>query len=924
MHPSITTPRRAILWDETAWHATLFARVREAANSFQPVIQFEERFAEVLAQRLNGRGNGASQSAQGLMPVPKPRLMWQNGGLSLRLPRTEGRIQLWQDHETRPLRLRGGEDWMLPQPWPKHMRWQIGTHGGELTFLSAPTGFAIFDRATGYLVRDSEGARRELEVDASDAVILARSSFSILGEAALESGAHGFVGFAQLGSVPVKLTASDGETTLRARPRRRLTLRDGAVVGGPQGPLYASSALLSVETGLGQTEKRSVRLIVAAKTADVEIEIVNGFGEMCLAHLLKSLPGFCDADPLRIRVELLAPADGASPLRSAGISLEAWVWPGFRASNGLVFNSERPPVNLMVEQSRYAGRDDSGQLCLDPAGGYISARAVFEIAGKFIPFDIPWPDVTVMRQRSDGTPVGLPTGTRLSIGEENRFDTITIRCPDENASLFVRGRQERRPFVHGLTRNLALRDLLLPASDDKVVLRRGSGAEVLLFELVPSLAPVSLHFLPASSAVRIHLRLSQPIDAIALEIEDELGAVDIVEVGLGRRPVSSRQPSWLAACLMNNDPRQIEIAVDLDDFTAGTSLARLLVRPDGQSDEQSAWRPLRNSRGDAFALSLQNPGTETHVSIEGIQRRFEMLSQWLADCFAPECWSQIERVLVPRWRTVGRTLSALPLGRASLMIAAAVPSPEHTATSWIPIAHPIQLVPDLYGGPVDTFASLAASSDPGVVEMSALFTLTTARLRDLSHLHPTVFLAFRNRIAAVQNGQPLAGFEPKRFFKNIPLVDGDPSAGWFWRGATLLGPDHWRAAFLRFTERLETAGLFTTDEADDGPNSRRQEGLQRLIHAAWTIASADLRPPAPLRSSEAVEQSSIDVWAASTLSAYAKASRTGEVPEFLSALRKQLKWSEADVLTSLAFLLRLAPELFAYFLLLWQIAKDRP
>lgn len=924
VHPSITTPRRAILWDETAWHATLFARVREATTSFQPIMQFEERFAEVLAQRLNGRGNGASQSAQGLMPVPKPRLMWRDGGLSLRLPRAEGRIQIWQDHETRPLRLRGGDDWMLPQPWPKHMRWQIGTQGGELIFLFASTGFAIFDRATGYLVRDSEGARRELEVDAADAVILSRSSFSILGEAALEAGAHGFVGFAQLGSVPVRLTASDGETTLRARPRRRLMLRDGAVVGGPQGPLYGSSAQLSVETGLGRTEKRSLRLIVAARTADVEIEIVNGFGESCLAHLLKFLPEIGGADPLRIRVELLAPADGASPLRSAGISLEAWVWPGFRASNGLVFNSERPPVNLMVEQSRYAGRDDSGQLCMDPAGGYISARAVFEIAGKFVPFDLPWPDVTVMRQRSDGTPVGLPTGTRLSIGEENRFDTITIRCPDENASLIVRGRQERRPFVHGLTRNIALRDLLLPASDDKVVLRRGSGAEVLLFEIVPSLAPVALQFLPASAAVRLHLRLSQPIDAIALEIEDELGAVEMVEVCLGRRPVSSRQPSWLAACLINNDPKQIEITIGLDDFTAGISLARLLVRPDGQSDEKSAWRPLRNSRGDAFALSLQNPGTETQVSIERIQRRFEMLSQWLADCFAPECWSQIERVLVPRWRTVGRALSELPLGRASLMIAAAVPSPEHTAASWVPIAHPIQLVSDLYGGPVETFAALAASSDPGVVEMSALFTLTTARLRDHSHLHPTVFLAFRNRIAAVQSGQPLAGFEPKLFFKNIPLVDSDPSAGWFWRGATLLGPDHWRAAFLRFTERLETAGLFTTDEADDRPNSRRQEGLQRLIHAAWTIAPADLRPPAPLRSSEAEEESSIDVWAASTLSAYAKASRTGEVPEFLSALRQQLKWSEADLLTSLALLLRLAPELFAYFLLMWQIAKDRP
>lgn len=924
VHPSIITPRRAILWDETAWHATLFARVRDATTPFQPVIPFEERFAEILTKRLNGHGGASATTAQGLMPVPKPRLTWRDGGLSLRLPRTEGRIQIWQDRETRPLRLRGGDDWMLPQPWPKHLRWQIGTQVGEHTFLSASTGFAIFDRATGYLVKDSDGARRDLEVDAADAVVLSRNAFSVQGELALEAGVLGFVGFAQLGSRPVTLKAADGETTLRARPRRRLTLRDGIVMSGPQGPLYGTTALLSVETGLGRSEKRSLRLTVGTETADVEIEIVSGFGEIYLGDLVSFLPETEHADPLRMRIEILAPADGTAPLRSAGISLEAWVWPGFRASNGLVFDSERLPENLMVNQSRYAGRDDNGRLCLDPSGGYVSARAVFEIAGKFIPFDLPWPDVTVMRQRSDGTPVGLPTGTRLSVGEESRFDTITIRCPDAEASLIVRGRQERRPFAHGLTRNLALRDLLLPASDDRVVLRRGSGAEVLLFELVPSLAPASLQFVPTRSAVRLHLKLSQPIDAIALDIEDELGAIETVEVALGRRPVDSRQPSWLSASLINGDQRQIELTIQLLHFWDGVSLARLLVRPDAQSDERSTWRPLRNSRGDAFALFLQYTEGEGSVSANRLQRRFEVLSHWLADCFAPECWSQIERGLVARWRTVGRVLNDLPSGRTSLMIAAAVPPPEHTAASWVPIAHPIQLIPDLYGGPTETFAALAASSDPGVIEMSALFTLTTARLRDLSHLHPTVFLAFRNRLAAIQSGQRLAGFDTARFFKNVPLVDSDPAAGWFWRGATLLGPDHWRAAYIRFIERLETAGLFTTDEADDGPNSRRQESLQRLIHASWTFTPADLRPTVPRRSIEADEPNPIDLWAASALSAFAKASRMGVVPGFISSLRRQLDWSEADVLTSLAFLIRLAPELFAYFLLVWQIAKDRP
>ena len=182
------------------------------------------------------------------------------------------------------------------------------------------------------------------------------------------------------------------------------------------------------------------------------------------------------------------------------------------------------------------------------------------------------------------------------------------------------------------------------------------------------------------------------------------------------------------------------------------------------------------------------------------------------------------------------------------MRAACLPPPDHAAPGWVPILHPLQFAPDLYAAAPQAFAALAASVDPGVAEMAALATLNTARLRELSHLHPTVYLAFRNLQAARDKGSRLEGFDPARFFRNLPLVDGDPSAGWFWRGTPLLGPDHWRAAHLRLVERLDAAGLFLDDTAEEGPNSRRQGSLQRLMHAAWTLAPEKLRPPAPRRS----------------------------------------------------------------------------
>src|SRR5690606_8448376 len=127
-----------------------------------------------------------------------------------------------------------------------------------------------------------------------------------------------------------------------------------------------------------------------------------------------------------------------------GIGLSAWVWPGFRGSDGIVFDSERPVRNLIQDECLHVGRDDQGRLYLDPDGGYSVARAVFGIEGVHVPFDLVWPDVAVTRHRAEGSIAPLPLGTRLSVGEDDRFDTISIRSPDQKAQLIIRGRREER------------------------------------------------------------------------------------------------------------------------------------------------------------------------------------------------------------------------------------------------------------------------------------------------------------------------------------------------------------------------------------------------------------------------------------------------------------------------------------------------
>ncbi len=919
--PAVRVLPRAIRQDETAWHAALFARIRRDPEAFVPVIEFEKHFKDVFdQQRKETRPTSSRGGSEAL--APRPQLYWQSGGLVLRLPRSEGRIRLWLDGDQRPLRLRGGEDWTLPQPWPHEIKWEIAGQTSQLELL-AHQGCAVFDSITGHYLREIPQDSGDIELDSTDITILARMPFSIAGEPAFEPESDSYVGVAKLGPRPVLLSLDCIQTSLRARPRRRLSLTGDEIASGPRGALHGCSAKLRLETGLGRSETRAVRVTLDPQSRLVEVPIsADGFGEVGLEEVLTGFAETQAADPLHLQIELMAPSAEGSSVHGSGIVLSAWIWPGFRGSVDTVFQTEKPVRNLVQNECLHVSLDNQGRLCLDRDGGYNLARAVFEIEGEHVPFYLPWPDVTVTRHRAEGSPSPLPLGTRLSVGEDDRFDTIKIRCPDPKARLIIRGKREERPFIGGLTRSLAVRDLLNPASDERVLLRRGNSAEVLLFELVAALAPQRINFLPArTAAVRLQLHFGEPVDAVTAEVEDETGAVVHAEAALRYRPVATRRPEWFHAEVCDNDANGLELTLDADWPDGGPRLVRLLIRPEGRDD----WRPLRNARGDSIAIALANPTVDDFVLDAELPRRFKALCGWLSDCYAAECWPTLERELVPRWQEIGQRLQALPGGDGVVMRAACLPPPDHAAPGWVPILHPLQFLPDLYAAAPQAFASLAASIDPGVAEMAALATLNTARLRELSHLlHTTVYLAFRNRQDAHNKGTRLEGFEPERFFTILPCVDDNPSAGWFWRGAPLLGPDHWRAAHLCLAERLAAAGLFIEDTAEEGPNSRRQESLQRLMHAAWILAPEKLRPPAPLRSPESDEPAPVDLWGSALLSGFARASRLNEVTGYVEAVSKQAGMPTEQAFTSIAFMLRLAPELFAFHLLLWQIAKERP
>ena len=660
-------------------------------------------------------------------------------------------------------------------------------------------------------------------------------------------------------------------------------------------------------------------MTLAGKTWETAISVDRGFGEARLADLL---PPDTAMDPARLRLELLAPSVEREAAYSSGISQDVWVWLGFERISGLQLQASKAPSNLVIAQSQNIVVDASGQISLDRIGGFEFARVTFATGELLGSFNFPWPDITLTRRRADGSVSTISVGTRISVGAEDHFDHISIRCPDREANLLVGGRKEIAPFLLGMTRNLAIRDVLNAGGGKQVVLHRGSGAEAVLFELVDALQPQAYSTRPTAGIVCFKVSLGRGIAAFGLEIEDELSHREMVEVSVGRHPAETRAPEWLQVRLPNGDASEIEVTILHNETEHGLRVGRIFIKPDPLPGQDFGWRPLKNNRGDTYAVPLNSAVDLETAPRDKISPRFDRLCLWMSDCYAPECWPDLARTVEARWRSLGQDLFAQPLGAGAMMRAALLPPPDTVSPSWIPLRHPIEIVPSLYSVEEHHFAALATLDDVALSAMPAVAAVSKVRLREL--LHSAALMAFENRHAAgMRDDITLAGFSVVRFFAVLPVLDTDPSAGWFWRGTPILGPDHWRAGHIRYLERVDAAGIFSDDDPETGGNSLRREALRTLLDFVWQRTEPNLRPPAPKRATEDERPASADVRVACTLSEFAKASRFGSTSDFIAACCTGLGWRKDQVLSSLGLLLRLAPELFAFYLLVWQISKER-
>lgn len=913
MPDGIQSPRFAVQLDETGWHAALFAEIRR--NGPERGDSFDRAFrAAIKAQEVRIAGSGWTTA------VARPRLCWWDDTLTVEVPPIEGRLLLSTGVDQ--FRLASRRLWRVPQPWPRIMSWEVGEAKGELTVLDQPNAIAIFDRQSGRLIKHMVAGGDVEKIDRRDVVVLAREPFAVDGTPAVCLGDEAYAAFHSLSLTGSALQIATKQQILAARPIRRITAADGVVANGQNGPLLGGDAKFRIETGLAASEQRVIRVVGVGREAAVTVAFDDfGMADVGLAHLVDVLSQGGEprlVDPFRLRIELPVVRGGTSALGLSAVFVASfWVWPGVRFSDDdMTFEAPSAPRNLIAERCRNIEVGSEGRVYLSgqEQGGYAKARLVFEIDRQFVDFDVPFPDVTCVRQMLDGREQFLPLGSSIVLRPEERFDTISIHCPDPDADLTVRSRVEPKPFRTTSRRNIALRDLLNVSGDERVVLRRGSGHEVELFRVVEAIAPKRFDCRMQDGALVLTLEMQEPIDAIALDLENDFGAKTHEEAALAYRPVAQRPPDWLRAEIPNAAPSQVKIRVALDQLDVGLHLARVLVR----SRVSDAWKRIENARGDVFAVLLVGGSYGLEV---GLSQRFRTLTRWMTLCFSKEAWEQVGPVLLPYWERLGRRLSELPSGPADLLAAAMFEPDEDASTSWIPIAHPLTFVPELYGATARQFASLAASQDEGAVALSIVSDVAGGNLQQLA-LDPAAVVSFENAQQSNKTGEPLRGFSASRFFSLLPHphLDRDAGAGALWRGRPLLGPAHWRAAHLRLAERLEAAGLFGEFAAEDNPpNGLRQIRLQKLMQVC--LKRATPLPPVPKRDAADEEPHIVDEWAAATLASFSAAARSGAVSSWAHKLAEEIGGTSKEVLSDVGFLLRLAPELFAFHMGIAELGK---
>lgn len=878
----LSRAQKIMVWDESAYHAGCYADARKGQLGLPLAREMADAIAAIEAVGGVGRGEASE----------RPRIALVDGAPALVAPT---RAELQAQIGGRERRIAAGRTYELTAPWPATITARIEGEDGrtdqvELPFLSGLGSIALFDADSGVLLDTPPPNRDTVAVDAREVAIASRCSFRADSEPSQQIGTEAHLAFVPLrGGFEIEI----GQRSVRVSPpsRPRISLSATRIASGPGGGLFSHPQSLEI-TFPGPVPEN---VVLTIQHPALHAPITQAITGNTILDLAEMLPGAGPIAPLRATLSL--GQEGRVLVRAS-----QWTWPGLRGLDGYAFDGPKPP-NL--DRDRSSAIVWGGVRLGMDANDTSWREAELAVTGQPGSFTLRRPGFSVALVDELGRERAHEMGARIAVlpGSTER---LVIRTPDLEARLRVRGRLEEASFGTSGVRRLALASLVDAGADNRIVYVPADRhqAEQVIAELELSTAPRSLAIERNGGAgitiVKAHF--DAPIDAVRLHLESLRGAPALEwDVALGRRPVDGRQSPAFGGAI---EGEALTLWLQEAQLAADCRIAELSVRIEGEE----RFRALRNLRGDAYLFLLGEPldrmGTTGFIAASAL----------LGRCVAPETWAFVAPV-VPAWRQAGMALLEQRRPDA-LFRALGLPLPPGQTASWVPLRHPVEIDPALLSADIVHFHAVGEEGD-GTGELATLHRIAALdRVRQAAEaleVEPFFYLGFSNfQQASVNPSVRLNGFSFERMVQLWrTLAQGErPPA--LWRPADgRLGPWHHAWCVDRFVERYAAA---TPDETSNRDRALR---LNRLVNALpWQRRAC--HAPVPERIGERCQLAEP---VANLLSVATRAWRNQNFSDVLADLCQRTEADGETVLADIGFLLRLAPELAAFYLLLWELVR---
>ena len=291
---------------------------------------------------------------------------------------------------------------------------------------------------------------------------------------------------------------------------------------------------------------------------------------------------------------------------------------------------------------------------------------------------------------------------------------------------------------------------------------------------------------------------------------------------------------------------------------------------------------------------------------------FVRLSRVIGIPIANECRESVNDLLLEAWRSLGELLgNGSSSDQASLLKACAIPPSAHTRESWLPRHHPIEVAPKLFAAPAEEFGQLTSSELVGYDAFEAIglagITESLDDARDLLDISSAFVAAFSNAATTETAADVDPGeFDFPRYSRLAEFIDDD----------RLLSKRCHGRFCERMADRYANATMIGPLLSPPHPDSRLMGKAMATVSRFNPHPTDSLDVP-----QELAEEFPPIANTPRLISALARASRNGRVDQFWNKVASYTTRSPEGIRKDVGFVLRIAPELLAFYLLLWELVE---